>query len=58
MGAIWFDFAADPVNERPDLIRLVTVLPAPNGLKYLAMQQDLAGISCQIRQHLELATRE
>src|SRR4029434_818657 len=50
-----FNFAADPLNERPHVIGFIAILPAPYGLEHLSMEYNLAGVACQIRQHLELA---
>jgi hypothetical protein len=58
VSAVWFDLAADPLNEGPYVVRFLSVLSAPDRLQHLLMQQDLARIPRKIGEHFELAPRE
>src|SRR6266849_6551894 len=58
MDTVRFDLAPNPLNVGPHVIGFLTVLSAPDGLEHLPMQQDLACIAREIRQHFELAPRQ
>src|SRR5207253_7441548 len=54
--AVRFDLAADTLNKRPHVVGFLAVLPAPDRLKDLAVQKNLASVACEIRQHIKFAS--
>src|SRR5260370_41010644 len=53
---VWFDLPSNFLNEVPHVVRFVSVLPSPDSLQDLPVQQDLARITREIRQHFKLAS--
>jgi hypothetical protein len=58
MVAVRFQLATDSLHEGPDIVRFVTVFAAPDGLQDLTVQEHLASVAGEIRQHFELTARE